>query len=177
VTVSLETAHTALRLRCRELVLTTDELVTIVHEDRPQHSEVAVVDHLVETVSELQAAAVQAAGAATLPAVDAALAGCRSTYWHRLAAFRPLALLRRAAREHDREWRAWQHSVEQSMARCESALDAAETALRVAWSEVAELVPRYLAGAESAQAPTVQTGTAPSTSTGTSTSTSTRRQP
>jgi hypothetical protein len=166
--MSLETARTALRLRCRELALSTGELVTIVHEDRPHGSEVLAVDHLVETVSELQAAAVQAAGARTLPAVDAALASCRSTYWHRLAGFRPLAVLRRAAREHDREWRTWQHSVEDSMSRCESALDAAETALRTAWSEVAELVPHDLAASSPPTSPS---------STTTSTSTSSRRQP
>ena len=37
------------------------ELVMIAHEDRPTGSEVAVVDRLAETVSELQAAAVEAA--------------------------------------------------------------------------------------------------------------------
>jgi hypothetical protein len=135
--MSLETAQGALRLRCRELVLSVGELVTIVHEDRPEASEVAVVDHHAENVSELQAAAVQAASASSLASVDAALASCRSTYWHRLAGFRPLAHLRRAAREHDREWRAWQRSVELSLARCEGALDAAEVALRGAWSELA----------------------------------------
>jgi hypothetical protein len=152
--MSLETAHAELRLRCRELVLSVGELVTIVHEDRPPASEIAVIDHLAESVSELQGAAMRAAeqldlviDPRTLPErmgrVDEALAQCHASYWRELGGFRPLAALRRTAREHDLEWRTWQRSVEQSMNRCETALDAAAAAGRAAWREIAELLVHY----------------------------------
>lgn len=152
--MSLESAHAELRLRCRELVLTHGELVTIVHEDRPPGSEIAVIDHLAESVSELQAAALQAAEQLELVAdprslpermsrVDEALARCHATYWRELGAFRPLAALRRTAREHGLEWRTWQRSVELSMSRSETALDAAAAAARAAWQEIGELLVHY----------------------------------
>jgi hypothetical protein len=178
MTMSLESSHTQLRTRCRDLSQAATELVTIVHEDRPPGSEVAVIDRLVEVVSELQAAAIRAteeldavADPRALPGrlarIDDAVAECRTTYWCDLASHRPLAAMRRAAHEHGREWRTWQRSIELSLARCELALDGAGTAVRAAWQEVGELLTHYThAGV---------TGPWPET-TNTEVSTSTRRQ-
>lgn len=152
--MSMESAHAELRTRCRDLAQAVTELVTIVHEDRPPGSEVAVIDRLVEVVSELQAAAMRAveeldnvADSRALPGrlgrVDEAVTECRTTYWRDLASHRPLAALRRAAHEHGREWRTWQRSIELSLARCELALDGAGTAVRAGWQEVGELLTHY----------------------------------
>jgi hypothetical protein len=152
--MSLESAHTELRTRCRDLAQAVTELVTIVHEDRPPGSEVAVIDRLVEVVSELQASAMQAADevdtlveSRELPArlgrVDAAVAECRTTYWCDLASHRPLAILRRTAHEHGREWRTWQRSIELSLSRCELALEGAGQAVRAGWLDVGELLTHY----------------------------------
>lgn len=152
--MSLESAHTELRARSRDLAQAVTELVTIVHEDRPPGSEVAVIDRLVEVVSELQAFAMQAVEQVDLVAeprdlpgrlgrVDEAVAACRTTYWCDLASYRPLAALRRAAHEHGREWRTWQRSIELSLSRCEQALDAAGQAVRAGWREIGELLTHY----------------------------------
>jgi hypothetical protein len=152
--MSLESAHADLQARVRELGQAVTELVTIVHEDRPHGSEIAVIDALSETVSELQASAVHAGEViarvrtprelpAVLGHVDDAVARCRSTYWRDLRAHRPLSVLRRTASEHGREWRTWQRSIELSLSRCEPGLAGAEDSLRGAWAEVAELLTLY----------------------------------
>jgi hypothetical protein len=154
--MSLESAHAELRARCRDLDQAVTELVTIVNEDRPRRETlVAAIDVLTETVSECQAASVrsvqllsQVADPRVLPAVlsriDDALAQCETTYWRDLVAYRPLAVLRRAAREHGHEWRTWQHSIELSLGRLEIALAAASAAVRSAWAEVGELLTHYI---------------------------------
>jgi hypothetical protein len=157
--MSLESAHRELRQRCRELGDAVTELVTIVHEDRPQGSDVAVVDALTETVSELQSSAVAAAEqvdlvgeARALPGrlglIDAAMAACATTYWRDLRAFGPVSQLRVAARRGGPEWRRWQHSVELSQQRCEQPLFEASAAVRAAWGEAAELLGLYLPNPE-----------------------------
>lgn len=131
------------------------ELVMIVHEDRPAGSEVAVVDHLAETVSELQAGAVEASqrvgrvrGARMLPdhlaEVDDAVAACATTYWRDLRAFAPLHDLRRTASRRGVEWRTWQQSIELSLLRCETPVLEATRSVRSAWQEVGELLTHYL---------------------------------
>jgi hypothetical protein len=152
--MSLESSQAELRTRCRDLAQAVTELVTIVHEDRPHGSEIAVIDALTETVSELQAAAIRAdellaqvEEARSLPSylasVDGALGQVETTYWRDLVAYRPLVALRRAAHEHGREWLTWQRSIELSLGRCELALTAARTALRSAWSEVSDVLTHY----------------------------------
>lgn len=152
--MSLENAVADLRIRCRDLAQAATELVTIVHEDGPNDPRHWVVDQWYEIVSELQAYAVQAqteldrlADPRTLPArmgrIDAAVAECQAIYWRDLASYRPLAMLRRAAREHGMEWRTWQRSVELSLSRCELALNGAGASVRAAWREIGELLTHY----------------------------------
>lgn len=153
--MSLESAHAELRAHSRELGQAVAELVTIVHEDRPHGSEVAVVDALTETVSELQSDAVGAAELVDrvreprslpiyLSRIDEAVAACATTYWRDLRAFEPLGELRLAARRGGHEWRSWQHSVEASQLRCEPLLQETTAAVRAAWGEIAELLGLYL---------------------------------
>lgn len=153
--MSLASSHSELRARCRDLSQAVTELVTIVHEDRPTGSETALVDHVRDMVSELQAAAVgaieeleQVTEPRDLPAhlgpVDRAVADCATTYWRELRAFRPTHELRRAAHGSSLEWRAWQRSVETSQLRCELPILEAADAIRSAWREVAELLGLYL---------------------------------
>jgi hypothetical protein len=153
--MSLESALARLRSCCRDLSLAVSELVTIVHEDRPPDSDVAVIDALTETVSELQSSAVAAAELvdhvaepralpARLGAIDAAVADCATTYWRDLRAFRPISQLRVAARRGDLEWRTWQKSVEASQQRCELPLFETHAAVRTAWTEAAEILGLYL---------------------------------
>jgi hypothetical protein len=176
--MSLENAVADLRIRCRDLAQAATELVTIVHEDGPSDSRHWVVDQWFEIVSELQAHAVRAqseldlvADPRTLPArmgrIDEAVAESQLIYWRDLASYRPLALFRRAAREHGTEWRTWQRSVELSLSRCELALNAATASDRAAWREIGELLTHYThAGAIEPWPETSQTEV----------STSTRRQ-
>jgi len=153
--MSLESTHAELHARCRELGQAVTELVTIVHEDRPQGSEIAVIDALSETVSELQASSVRATELIAqvteprdLPAylgrIDEAIAAAERTYWSDLRAFEPVSQLRHAARRSGLEWRSWQRSVEASQLRCEVPIQQAGEAVRLAWREAAELLGLYL---------------------------------
>jgi hypothetical protein len=153
--MSLESSHTELRTRCRDLDQAVTELVTIVHEDRPLGSEIAVIDALDETVSELQAATVLAnelLAQVTEPrslltylgSIDEAVATAERTYWHDLRAFGPVSQLRRAERRDGREWHTWQRSVEASELRCELPIQEARKAVLMAWREAAELLGLYL---------------------------------
>jgi hypothetical protein len=131
------------------------ELVMIAHEDRPQDSEVAAVDHLAEQVSELQSAVITAgrglagiegpaAVAARMPTVDAALAAASLYYWRDLRAYAATAAMRQVARRGAADWRAWQVSIEQSQQRCEQPLEEAAADARAVWLELAELVSLWL---------------------------------
>jgi hypothetical protein len=172
--MSLESAHTELRSRCRDLAQAVTELVTIVHEDRPQGSEIAVIDALTETVSELQAATVRAHELVgqvpeprVLPAylgrIDEAVRSAERTYWRDLRAFGPLSQLRLAARRSGREWRTWQRSVEASQLRCELPIHEATEAVRLAWREAAELLGLYLPPPTYASEPAVASVAGPTT--------------
>jgi hypothetical protein len=162
--MSLDSSATELRTRCRDLEQAVTELVTIVHEDRPTGSEIAVVDALGETVSELQAAAVRATALLAqvgeprflpsyLEGVDEAVESAERLYWRDLRAFGPVSQLRRAQRRDGREWRTWQHSVETSELRCELPLAEARRAVRMAWSEAAELLGLYLPNPQTYRVP------------------------
>jgi hypothetical protein len=153
----LRGSHATLRQAAFELVMT-------VHEDRPLRSEVAVMDHVAEVVSEFQAAVVEAGDrleAATrerllteeLPAVDQAVATAAEHYWRQLRAYAPVAELRRAARGGTAEWRRWQGSLEQSLLRCEEPLDQTAASVRSAWREVGELLGLYLPPPAESRAP------------------------
>jgi hypothetical protein len=147
------------------------ELVMIVHEDRPSSSQIAIVDHLAEVVSELQADAVLAAErlrqltdprqlADRLPYVDDALAACAETYWRELRAFARVSELRRTAATRGVEWRTWQRSLELSLLRCEAPVLRATAAVRSAWQEIGELLAHYLRPATPEPAP-VEVGPRP----------------
>jgi hypothetical protein len=153
--MSLRTALDDLRASHAELRQAAFELVMTVHEDRPLGSQVAVVDHVAEVVSEFQAAVVEAGDALEtivearlladrLPVVDEAFAAASGRYWGELRAYAPVAELRRAARQRTVEWRTWQRSVEQSLLRCEEPLARSTASVRSAWREVGELLGLYL---------------------------------
>jgi len=148
--MSLADAETEVTAALDELWYVVCELVVTVQEDRPAGSDLAVVDDLVERVSELQAGVnearelAQRATAVTLPQqldpIAAALARADTYFWRELRAHTPVAHLRAAARPRGAEWQAWRRSVEEGMSRCEAPLDKAGSAVRHAWHEVGELV-------------------------------------
>ena len=153
--MSLGTAQNNLRETVASLGSSVAELMMTVLEDRPPDSELAVVDHLTELVSELQAAIVDAdcelASVADprvlperMPAVDRAVAAAHLRYWRDLRSHQAVAELRRSARGRGQEWRTWQVSVEESERRCEEPLSRAQAAVSAAWQEVAELLCLYL---------------------------------
>jgi hypothetical protein len=132
------------------------ELVMIAHEDRPDGSEVAAVDHFAEQVSELQASVVDAgrelAGiegpavlASRMPAVDRSIAAATLHYWRDLRAYDATAAMRQVARRGGADWRSWQVSIEQSQQRCEQPLLDTVAGARAVWLELAELVSLWLA--------------------------------
>ena len=153
--MSLGSALSDLRDASAGLDQAVSELVMIVHEDRPAQSQIAMIDHLAEVVSELQGAAVQAAQrvaaiseprllAGELWYVDEAVADCAETYWRDLRAFAPVQELRRTAYARGLEWRTWEGSIELSLLRCETPLLHTTNAVRAAWQEVGELLTHYL---------------------------------
>lgn len=153
--MSMASAIAELKARSAEVAEAVTELVVVVHEDRPASSQIAVVDHLAEVVSELQATAVevtQIVGGLSeprqLPAqlehVDRARATCAVTYWRDLRSYAPIHELRLSASRRDREWRSWERSVEVSLLRCESPITRLGDAIRAAWQEVGELLTHYL---------------------------------
>ncbi len=169
--MSLTTALDELRGANSSLAEAVSELVMTVHEDRPLHSEVAVIDNLAEVVSELQASVVQAAAELQdvsdirqlpnrLPGVDAAIAASGVRYWRDLRSHAAVAELRAAAQRHGVEWRTWQSSLEQSQLRCEEPLLRSAASVRAAWREVGELLSLYLPAADATTAPRAEPTTA-----------------
>ncbi len=147
--MTLITAQQALSRAVEELWQAVGELALIVYEDRPRDADLAVVDDLAEQVSELQgevAAARQLLRVAEgrtvaelvpcLPEVSAHLDATARRYWRRLRAHTPVAELRRAARSRRGELPGWQHSVDDSAARCEEPLVACAAAMHACWQEV-----------------------------------------
>lgn len=162
--MSMTSALASLRETTADLNQAVAELVMIALEDRPARSEMAIVDRLTETVSELQASAMLAhhrvaaivdprALAAGLALVDEAVAACASSYWRDLRAFDPVRELRRTAYSRGLEWRTWQRSLELSAIRCEGPLDRAGQAVRAAWVEVGEHLDGYLPRLRSPELP------------------------
>ncbi len=161
--MSLGTALHDLRVAQVDLRQAVLELTMTVHEDRPLHSGVALIDNFAEVVSEFQGG-VAAAGDALeeipasrlLPAgigpVDDAVAQSTTRYWRDLRAHDPLARLRLTVRDRGTEWRTWESSVEESLKRCEEPLFLMGASVRAAWREVAELLCLYLPTGEPASA-------------------------
>ncbi|GCD91835.1 hypothetical protein [Nocardioides sp. LS1] len=153
MTISL--ALRDLRDSTQRLSEAVTELVMITHEDRPDGSEVAAVDHFAEQVTELQSSVV-AAGQELLgidgptlvslrmPVVDEALAAATTCYWRDLRSYAAVGAMRQVARRGGRDWRAWQGSVEQSQQRCEQPLLDAVASSRRVWMELAELITLWL---------------------------------
>jgi hypothetical protein len=124
------------------------ELVLIALEDTPSPSDLVVVDDLVDAVSGLQGdvAACQdllapislTLSMQTMAALQHQLAAASFRYWRGIRAYEPTAQLRSAARRRGGEWTAWLGSVQESAARCEAPLWAAESACNSAWVELTE---------------------------------------
>jgi hypothetical protein len=157
--MSLGTALHDLRVAQVDLRQGVLELTMTVHEDRPLHSGVALIDNFAEVVSEFQgevAAVGEALDAiatsrqlpAHLAAVDATVAHAMSRYWRDLRAHDPLAKLRLTVRDRGSEWRTWESSMEESLKRCEQPLFVMSATVQAAWSEVAELLCLYLPSGE-----------------------------
>ena len=144
----LRTANTALQQTIAELMMTA-------LEDRPRGSEIAAVDDLVETISELQAAAAQAGTElrvladsrglpAAMPRIGSATSECALTYWRDVRAYPVVSRLRATARGRGIEWRTWQRSLEDSELRCEAPLLRSIESVQLAWREIGELLCLYL---------------------------------
>jgi hypothetical protein len=149
--MSLSTAVQDLRTSVADLNGVVAELVMIVHEDRPSGSDLALVDHLAEVVSELQAGVVGASSTLSaltdprqlpdrLPMIDEQLGASADHYWRDLRGYEAVAELRRSAQGRGGEWRTWPGSVQASVQRCDAPLAAVTAALRAAWREVGELL-------------------------------------
>ncbi len=146
--MSLVAAAATLSRAVDDLWYAVCELVVTVHEDRPVGSDLAVVDDLVERVSELQGLADDARRTASahgqlaraLDQVGVVLARADVYYWRELRSHAPVSHLRSAARSRGPEWQAWRRSVEDAVARCEGPLETALSAVREGWHEVSELV-------------------------------------
>jgi hypothetical protein len=131
-----------------ELWSAVGELVLITLEDAPLPSDLAAVDDLVDHVSELQGNVatcrdlllpdVPRVSASALAELQHELAAATYQYWNGIRAYEAVAELRRATRARGGEWTAWFGSVQESAARCEAHLWAAELACHVAWSELVE---------------------------------------
>ena len=144
----LRTANTALQQTIAELMMTA-------LEDRPRGSEIAAVDDLVETISELQASAAQAGTElgviansrelpAAMPHVGSATAECALRYWRDLRSYAAVSRLRSTARGRGTEWATWQRSLEDSELRCEAPLLRSIESVQLAWREIGELLCLYL---------------------------------
>lgn len=145
-----------LRASTSRLSEAVTELVMIAHEDRPDGSETAAVDHFAEQVSELQSSVVIAHHelsridgpkrlADRMGLVDEAIAAAALLYWRDLRSYDATSAMRQAARRGGQDWRSWQVSIEQSQHRCEQPLLDATTGARAVWVELAELVSLWLA--------------------------------
>lgn len=145
-----------LRTSTSRLSEAVTELVMIAHEDRPNDSETAAVDHFAEQVSELQSSVVTAhrelaridgpqQAADRMALVDDAIATAARLYWRDLRSYDATSAMRQAARRGGPDWRSWQVSIEQSQHRCEQPLLDATSGARAVWVELAELVSLWLA--------------------------------
>ena len=153
--MSMTSALDELRTANTELQRTIGELMMTALEDRPRGSDIAAIDDLVETVSELQASAAQARShldaveeprhlPAAMPHVGSATAECALRYWRDLRAHAAISRLRRTARGRGTEWVTWQRSLEDSELRCETALLRSVECVDLAWREIGELLCLYL---------------------------------
>jgi hypothetical protein len=153
--MSMTTALDELRTANIALQQTIAELMMTAQEDRPRGSEIAAVDDLVETISELQASAAEAGTElraitdsrelpAAMPRVGSAIAECALRYWRDVRSHPPVAALRAAARDRGTEWRTWQRSLEDSELRCEAPLLRCLESVQLAWREIGELLCLYL---------------------------------
>ena len=144
-----------LRTSTARLSEAVTELVMIAHEDRPDGSDTAAVDHFTEQVSELQSSIVIANDelsriegpmrlADRMALVDAAIASAALLYWRDLRSYDATSAMRQAARRGGQDWRSWQVSIEQSQQRCEQPLLDATAGARAVWVELAELVSLWL---------------------------------
>jgi hypothetical protein len=144
----LRTANTALQQTITELMMTA-------LEDRPHGSEIAAVDDLVESISELQAAAAQAGTElggipdsrglpAAMPRVGSATSECALRYWRDIRSHAAVWRLRTTARGRGTEWATWQRSLEDSELRCEAPLLRSVESVELAWREIGELLCLYL---------------------------------
>lgn len=155
--MSLGTQLRTLARRLVDLRRSVTELRLTAVEDRPVDPDIALVDRIENVVTDLQSAVEGAAsaaasavprtasGAVDTEVVGAALVRCqayldkaRRALWRDLLSYDSVLSLRTVGREHGGEWSGWTSAVEDALARCEPALDAAGAALDAAWRDVAE---------------------------------------
>jgi hypothetical protein len=157
--MSLGTALHDLRVAQVDLRQAVLELTMTVHEDRPLHSGVALIDNFAEVVSEFQGGVAAVGDAlaaipgsrqlpASMAAIDASVADSTMRYWRDLRAHDPLARLRLTVLDRGTEWRTWESSVEESLKRCEQPILVMSGTVQAAWCEVAELLCLYLPSGE-----------------------------
>jgi hypothetical protein len=149
--MSMNTALIELRTASDYLQQTLAELVITVFEDRPRDVELAGVEGLAESVSEVQACAAEAGACLgpiaearqlpmMLPQIDSAIMQCTLRYWRDLRSHTAVSRLRATTRGRGREWQTWLGTLEQSALRCEQPLQRSNDSVRAAWREVGELL-------------------------------------
>jgi hypothetical protein len=153
--MSMTTALDGLRTANTALQQTIAELMMTVCEDRPDGSEIAAVDDLIDTISELQATAALVGAelgaigdSRSLPAamsrIGSATAECAVRYWRDMRAYPPVSQLRATARGRGRERAPRRPSQEDSEFGCEQPLLRTLDAVQLAWREIGELLCLYL---------------------------------
>lgn len=153
--MSMTTALDELRMVNTDLQRTIAELMMTALDDRPCDSEIAAVDDLVETISELQACAAQVGTdlmsiadsrelPAAMPRIGAATAECALRYWRDLRSHDAISRMRTTGRGRGMEWAAWQRSLEHSEMRCETPILRSIESVELAWREIGELLCLYL---------------------------------
>jgi hypothetical protein len=154
--VALESIFRDLADQLRKLHDMLLALRLTVVEDKPLKGEVALVDHLEDTILDLMGSldeSMKSAGAAQkavghpvdLDRARRALAGCQeqlhkieTQYVERLASYEKIKDLAAVARDRRGEWVPWAGSVKNGIERCREPLDGARKALADCWQEIAE---------------------------------------
>jgi hypothetical protein len=151
--MGLEAAFQRLQVELTQLREALSELRVTVMEDCPLDSEVALVDHFADSVTDLLGLveeALEAIGSAALVQGPSGRAGATRAalllthrrmhrllqdYRNKLAAYDHIYSLGQLGRERGGEWRSWCNVVKEAIERCATPLDAVHAAIRDCWEQ------------------------------------------
>jgi hypothetical protein len=147
--VTVDDSLGALQGAVQELWLAVAELVLSTNDDQPEESDLASAEHVAQLAVEIQGRLAQArttftAGPPTskpealrgLCEIERLVSEAGLIYWRDLRSYGPVSELRGSTRRRSGAWPSWWSGVEQSLARCEEPLVAANRAVGAAWHEL-----------------------------------------